>query len=100
MSRDLEEIIETVEAMLEDAERGAGTYADDPASWHRRHRGLMFGVSDSLVAQFGARVTERFDGTKVSLGGVAASSTTGLAGALRNWLVRARSALAVRGELS
>ena len=44
-----------------------------------------------------ARITERGDGTKVSIMGVRSSSTAGLHGALTNWIAAARRKLDSEG---
>lgn len=41
----------------------------------------------------GAKVDRRYDGTRVRMAGVTAHSTTGLVGALRNWIAGAERAL-------
>lgn len=87
---DLKETIAFVDRNLAAYEKGAGTYKDDPAGWHKRHRVQMRNLADRLRVVFGARITERGDLTRVRLGGVAASSTGGMASALRNWLAAAR----------
>lgn len=83
------DLIAEIEAALEDAERASGTYADDPQGWHARHRVEMANLVIRLEP-LGLRCNDRWDGARVRCAGVTASSTTGIAGALRNWLRAAR----------
>lgn len=87
-------LTDEIEALLADAERQAGTYSDDPRGWHARHRLAMQQLAGELAARFGLKVDDRWDGARVRMGGLAASSTSGVAGALRNWLTAARKRLA------
>jgi hypothetical protein len=91
---DLGETIGFVTALLEDADRACGTYADDPSKFHARHRLEMDRIGRQLSYERGARINDAWDGTTVMLAGIRASSTTGLAGALRNWRIAARKRLA------
>ena len=87
----LAEIIDLVESALDNAERAAGTYAEDPSGFHQRHRTQMEALAKRLTAQFGARCNDRWDGARVRLHGITSTSTTGIAGALRNWLRAAKN---------
>ena len=89
----------TVAAMLAQAEEAAGTYAGDPAGWHARHRHEMDKLRVILQSKLGARIDDRWDGATIKLAGVRSSSTSGLAGALRNWL-RAAAKRAEREDRS
>ncbi len=90
----LSEIMEMVSALLEDAERAAGTYADDPDGYHARHRFEVDRVARRLEEEVGARFRDRWDGAAVRISGIRSTSTTGVAGALRNWLKAARRKIA------
>lgn len=87
---ELSDTIAFVEEGLEDAERSAGTYADDPTGYHARHHAAMKALSVNLARQTGATINDRWDGARVRILGITSSSTTGIAGALRNWLAAAR----------
>lgn len=54
----------------------------------------MILLANRLAAQFGARIGDRWDACRVNLAGVSASSTSGMASALRNWLRAAERRLA------
>lgn len=58
-------------------------------AWHDRHRKAMAALGQDLARQLDARITERWDGARVRICGISASSTSGLSGALQNWLVAA-----------
>lgn len=88
---DLPALIARIEAMLAQAEQAAGTYQDDPTGFHARHRAEMTKLAAMLQAEVGSRINDRWDGAKVRIAGIASSSTTGFAGALRNWLRAARA---------
>lgn len=87
---ELSSILATVDARLRAAEAACGSFADDPENFHARHRAAMAGLAEQLAADVGARITERWDGARVRIGGISSSSTSGLGGALRNWIVAAR----------
>lgn len=89
----LKDTIAMIAAMLEDAEKAAGTYAGDPQGWHARHRHEMDKLRVLLQSRLGARINDRWDGASVSLAGIRSSSTSGLAGALRNWIRAAEKRL-------
>ena len=87
---DLAALADLIEAQLEDACRAAGTYADDPENWHRRHRNEMWLLAQRIETQHDGRLRDQWNGARVRIAGVTASSTSGLAGALRNWVSAAR----------
>lgn len=89
----LKDTIAMVAAMIEDAEKAAGTYAGDPQGWHARHRHEMDKLRVRLQSKLGARIDDRWDGASVRLAGIRSSSTSGLAGALRNWIRAAEKRL-------
>lgn len=86
-------LTDEIEARLVEAERQAGTYSDDPGGWHARHRLSMQLLACELARECGASINDRWDGARVRIGGIAVSSTSGVAGALRNWLAAARKRL-------
>lgn len=90
MSASLSEDIEVVERELAAATAGLGTYGDDPRSFHTRHRAAMEGLAAILAEKVGARITSRWDGARVRIGGVSSTSTGGISGALHNWIVAAK----------
>lgn len=86
----IEEAIAFVEAGLADAEREAGSYADDPDNFHARHRIAMEALAHRVIMQFGGRISTRWDGARVRIAGISSTSTGGLGGAFHNWLTAAR----------
>lgn len=78
------------------AEACIGSYSDDPTGFHARHREVMAGLAAQLCADLGARITDRYDGCRVKLAGITASSTSGIASALRNWIKAAKKMEAVQ----
>lgn len=82
--------IRVVARELNAAEARAGSYATDPANYHTRHRDEMDRLATGLRQSVDARITDRWDGTRVRILGITSSSTTGTAGALHNWLHAAR----------
>lgn len=63
-----------------------------PDYWTRR-REAKAQLTQRLTDQVGARVVERYDMGRVTIAGLSATSTTGVMGALRNWLTAARRRL-------
>ena len=88
-------IIETVETGLKSVDAACGTYRDDPSGWHQRHRAALGELAAQLTETVGAKVNDRWDGAKVRIAGISSSSTSGLGGALSNWLAAARKKGAV-----
>ena len=91
---ELEDAILAVRARLQDAERAAGSYADDPTGWHRRHRAEMTHLAEALNVEVGATIVNKWDGCKVRISGLTATCTAGLSGALNNWCAAAERKLA------
>lgn len=87
-------LVDDIEDRLGSAKRRAGKYSDDPRGWHARHHTEMQQLAARLTGELGARITDKWNGARVRIGGVTASSTTGIAGALRNWITAARKRLA------
>lgn len=86
--------IKTVEAALEEAAAAMqGMDPHQPTFW-QRHREVMSKCGSDLVVALGAKIDVRFDRTLVKIAGVTSTSTTGLTGALKNWLVAARKRVA------
>lgn len=85
---ELAAIADQVADALSIADRAIGPREND-AYWERRHQ-----IHAALIAQLRdrlqARIDPRYDACRVSIGGLAASSTTGVEGALRNWIAAAR----------
>lgn len=89
----LTEARDIVTAQLKRAEDACGNYADDPRNWHSRHWIIMKMLAELLTHTTAARITTR-DGSRVIIAGVTASSTAGIAAALKNWLTAAERRIA------
>lgn len=88
---DLHAIADQIEAALEDADRACGTYSDDPYGWKQRHKIEMVDLTKRLIhAGIGCMLTEDHRGARFRCAGFASTSTSGAAGAIRNWLCKAR----------
>jgi len=86
-------LVDDIEDRLASAKHRAGRYSDDPRGWHARHRAEMEQLANRLTSDFDAKISDKWNGARVRIGGVTASSTSGIAGALDNWLRAARSRL-------
>lgn len=87
----LADAIRIVEEELGKAEAEAGRFDDsDWSAWRRKHRAAMDRLTQRLATLVGAKVDDTWDGARVRISGVMSSSTTGLEGALQNWLRAAR----------
>ena len=84
------EIIALVEQALADARDHVGPHDWNDKTWHARNRAEYRALADRLTTECGARVREDSNGARVSMVGVASTSTAGLSGALSNWIVAAR----------
>lgn len=83
-------VIADVEARLAAVEQEMGPYDHTDRTWHDRHRRALRLHADILAATFGAKISDRWNGARVSILGIASTSTSGLHGALTNWLAAAR----------
>jgi hypothetical protein len=91
MSAPIHRHIRTVERELSALDRALGPLDyGDISGWHRRRAAETTAMCERLAQSTGARVTERWDGARVRIDGIAATSTTGAASALRNWLKKAK----------
>ena len=95
---DLPALIAEVRRLLDGVEAEAGGYdPDDPLGFHTRHRAASAAVAKRLMEDHGARISDRWDGARINLGGITATSTIGVAGALQNWLAAAARKLPGEG---
>lgn len=78
-------LISEMETRLAALPSGWGT---DRAAWEARQKPLLEMVAD-LTAR-GARVRSNWNGTSIKLAGIRSSSTSGIEGALQNWIAAAR----------
>jgi hypothetical protein len=85
----LVEAITTVRELLVAAEAAAGRYSDDPSTWHRRHKDAMQALARRVEQDFAAKVTDRWDAARVRMMGITSTSTSGIGGAIHNWIAAA-----------
>ena len=92
---DLKSTIEIVRHEVQAADEVCGPFdVDDPGTWHARRRGALGKLSTRLKDTLGARVKDEWNGAAVTIAGIRATSTSGLDGALSNWLAAADKRLA------
>lgn len=89
MSADLKEALSVVESALCSAEAGVGPFSHGDRDWWSRHRAAMEQCAAQLTARLGARINDRWNGCSVRIAGLSSTSTSGMAGALRNWMAAA-----------
>ena len=84
------QLIVLVEAALKAARDRVGPHDWNDKTWHERRRVEGPALVERLRTEFGAKVREDWNGARVSLAGVVSSSTSGVEGAVGNWIVAAR----------
>lgn len=91
MTAPLPRMIRVVERELAKLERTLGPldYADI-SGWHRRRAAETTAMCERISTATRARFHERWDGARVRIAGLSASSTSGAASALRNSLKKAK----------
>lgn len=88
----LRDMIRVVEHELAELDRALGPLDySDISGWHRRRLAETTAMCERIAKATGARITERWDGARVRIAGMGATSTVGAAAALRNWLKKAKS---------
>lgn len=93
----LKKVLDVVEPRLKAAEAELGPPGGyDPGYWERRRR-AMDACAQDLRDQLGARINDKWDGCRVRIAGLHSTSTTGMAGALNNWMTAARRRLSEDG---
>lgn len=95
MSDDLKSALLKVERTLAAARAeldALGLAPTDRAYWPGRRK-IMDRCAAALTAELGARITDKYDGCRVRIAGLASSGTSGLQGALQNWITAARRRL-------
>lgn len=83
---------------LAEAERQVGPFEQGGelgvSDWHTRHRRAMAAVAAVIEKRLAGKVSQTTAGaTRVQICGLTASSSSGLAGAIRNWLTAAEKRL-------
>ena len=91
MSAPIHRHIRIVERELATLARTLGPFDHaDISGGHRRRQAETDAMCERIATRTGARITERYDGARVRIDGIAATSTSGAAAALRNWLKKAK----------
>lgn len=92
MSKPLSDTITVVERAFEAAKNAVPDW--DPHDYSRdffaKQREAMSSLAAHLEQTVGANISVRYDGARCRIAGIASSSTTGIQGAVQNWLVAAR----------
>lgn len=88
----LHDTVRSVAYLLREFDAKVGTYDASP-DWHARHREASKALAVTLKEAHGASIGDRFDGARVTLAGLSSSSTSGIKGAVQNWLNAARARL-------
>lgn len=88
----LADAIRDVQAILGrlEAARDAAPSIFEDYDGHRRAAADMKAVALAALDAIGAKVRDRYDGVTIRHCGISSSSTSGLPGALQNWLRAAR----------
>jgi len=93
----LQRLVDLVADKLKAADLAVGKFEHNDArsDWHKRHRDAMQRIADELAAQEGAKFGHQpAHDHSVRLAGIRSSSTSGLSGALHNWMTVARKRIA------
>lgn len=86
---DLDAALVLVRAWLKDARTDIGPPDCMNSGWWARRQSRLAVLAARLEGELGARVNDRWDGCRVRIAGLSASSTSGLEQALNNWIVAA-----------
>ena len=89
MSGDLLQLVDHIERALKAKDADLGPVDHSSEGWTRR-REATARMGEQLTASIGMRINDKWDGCRVSLAGISSTSTTGLVGALHNWMAAAR----------
>lgn len=88
-----------VELALGEASASIGAIEDGGYSaWSDRRRAAMDKLTADLAVSCGARIASQYDAARVKICGIASTSTTGVEGALKNWMTAARKRLSATAE--
>lgn len=85
---ELAAIADVIEVALNKARQEIGPFGT-PDYWDIR-RTIFAALTADLEARVSARIDSQYDGCRVRIGGLASSSTSGIEGALSNWIAAAR----------
>jgi hypothetical protein len=87
-------VVLQVQTVLREADAAVGPFDySDMSGWHARHRAEMRCAITRLEEAAEAHIDEKWDGARVRICGIASSSTSGVHGALGNWLKAAAKRL-------
>lgn len=104
--QDLERLIRRLDEEIAAIEEKAGPMPEFSVAtfevrskWHRDYHGAFFDLAQTLITEERARInTTAPDGHTIRMAGIRSSSTSGWAGALRNWQRAARKKLEEAGR--
>lgn len=83
---ELERLVGVIDAKIEAI--GDLRVGDDNERWQARRERIAAAFAD-LERDEGAKIRDRWDGSRLRLAGITATSTSGPIGAMRNWRVAA-----------
>lgn len=98
MSAALKDLRDQVERMLDEADKKAGSFDEDPSTWLQRRENEARNLTRRLTSVFDARIKDDWQGAAVKIAGIRSTSTQGLWGAVRNWLAAADKRIAAGGS--
>ena len=87
MAQALKDLRDQVARMLDEARAAVGEMESDRTAFFQRRRNEEANLARRLTSAFDARTKVDFRGAAVSLAGIRSTSTSGLFGAVQNWLV-------------
>lgn len=62
--------------------------------WFAKRKEAMTALAARLEQMVGAKIVDQYDGARCRIAGISSSSTTGIQGAVQNWLTAARKRVA------
>ncbi|SOC26973.1 hypothetical protein [Stappia indica] len=87
MTQALKDLRDQVARMLDEARANVGEMGSDHSVFFQRRRNEEANLARRLTSAFDARTKVDFRGAAVSIAGIRSTSTSGLFGAVQNWLV-------------
>lgn len=89
MSADLLQLVDHIDRELKAMTAALGP-SDHSSEFWTRQREATARLGEQLKVSIGMRIHDKWDGCRVILAGISSTSTTGLVGALHNWMIAAR----------
>jgi hypothetical protein len=94
MNAALKDLRDQVADMLDEARANVGEMGRDHSGFFERRRNEEANLTRRLTTAFDARIKADFRGAAVTIAGIRSTSTSGLFGAVQNWLVAAGKRIA------